>query len=548
VTAGRSEIDTPTLGAAGLPICRATRACHIAAEALALLALVPLAAAIVGSLRTAGPESGYVYWWGTARGWESLARTLAVAAPAGAMAVVLAWVLVESAVRLSARWAAAAVLASCLPLLVPSSLLATAWIVALGKQGVITTSWLGGAGGAFAPDLYSVPGAAAVTALRYFGIAAVVLLYARLRREREWPAARVFALPRLAAAWRLHLRPAARPALAAWLLVTLFSMNDHIIPGMLLVSTYGTQVLIQYSALLDPAGAAALAAPPAAVGAAMMAVAVLAGRDLWSAPAGAPAPADRPRGFGRRALAALTAATVLALALAVPVAVLAARTESWVAVATALAGARDQAWQTLYVACAGAALAAAAAAILAHQWAACHRAGVRSAVPLVLVNLTVPPSLLGIGMIELFQDAPPAVRDSSAPLVLGYAARFLPVVVLLLYSFWRHESADARLAARVHGVPAWRSAWSIVWPPRRAAVAGAALLAAVLMATDLETSILLAPPGGSTLGVRLYTLIHTAPDAMVSALAVGILVAAAPAILLLAVIAMLGRAGKAGRT
>jgi hypothetical protein len=35
---------------------------------------------------------------------------------------------------------------------------------------------------------------------------------------------------------------------------------------------------------------------------------------------------------------------------------------------------------------------------------------------------------------------------------------------------------------------------------------------------------------------------------MVSALAVGILVAAAPAILLLAVIAMLGRAGKAGRT
>ncbi|MBE3099710.1 MAG: hypothetical protein IMZ44_21550 [Planctomycetes bacterium] len=546
MTATRGELDTPTIGAAGLPTCRVPWFA-IAAEVLALLALVPLAAAIAGSLRTAGPESGYVYWWGTARGWESLARTLAVAAPAGAMAVVLAWVLVESAVCLSARWAAATVLASCLPLLVPSSLLATAWIVALGKQGVIT-SWLGGAGGAFAPDLYSVPGAAAVTALRYFGLAAVVLLYARLRREREWPAARVSALPRLAAAWHLGFRAAARPALAAWLLVTLFSMNDHIIPGMLLVSTYGTQVLIQYSALLDPAGAAALAVPPAVVGAAMMAAAVLAGRTLWSAPAEALAAADRPRGFGRRALAALGAAVVLALALAVPVAVLAARTESWAAVAAALAGARDQAWQTLYVACAGAALAAAAAALLAHQWAACHRAGVRSAVPLVLVNLTVPPSLLGIGMIELFQHAPPAVRDSSAPLVLGYAARFLPVAVLLLYSLWRHESPDSRLAARVHGVPAWRTAWSIVWPPRRAAVAGAALLAAVLMATDLETSILLAPPGGSTLGVRLYTLIHTAPDAMVSALAVGILVAAAPAILLLAVIAMLGRAGKAGRT
>ena len=72
-------------------------------------------------------------------------------------------------------------------------------------------------------------------------------------------------------------------------------------------------------------------------------------------------------------------------------------------------------------------------------------------------------------------------------------------------------------------------------------MAGAALLAALFMATDLETSIFLAPAGGSTLGVRLYTLIHTAPDASVAALALGILALTVPAILLLAAVAALGR-------
>ena len=545
MTASRSELgELPHCGP-GLQTGRSAWLFAAAAEALALVALIPLAAAVVGSLRVPGPESGYAYWWGSVRGWESLGRTLSVAAPAGAMAVVLAWLLVTSAVRISPRWAAAIILASCLPLLVPSSLLATAWIVAMGKQGVIT-AWLREAAGGPQVNLYSIPGAAAVTALRYFGIAALVLLYARLRREGEWPAARVSALPAASAALHLGLRADARPALAAWLLVTLFSMNDHIIPGMLLVSTYGTQVLIQYSALLDPAGAAALAAPMAAVGAAMMAATVLVGRDAWSASAEPGAPVSRPRGVLERTLAAVAATVVLTLALAVPACVLAARTESPAAVARALVDARDQVWQTVWVASAGAVLATAAAAALAHHWAGQQRRAARSAVPLVLLNLAVPPSLLAIGMIELFQHTPPAVRDSSAPLILGCAVRFMPVAVLLLYALWRREPANALLAARVHGVPAWRAAWSVVWPPRRGAVAGAALLTAVLIVTDLEISIFLAPPGGSTLGVRLYTLIHTAPDAMVSALALGILAMTAPAMLLLVLAAALRRPRRAG--
>jgi ABC-type Fe3+ transport system permease subunit len=131
-------METLRLRGAGVPLSGGGRLFGVTAEALAILALVPLAAAVVGSLGVVGPTGGYVYWWGTARGWESLARTMAVAAPAGAMAVLMAWVLVASAVHLSPRWAVGIVMAACLPLLVPSSLLATTWIVALGREGLIT--------------------------------------------------------------------------------------------------------------------------------------------------------------------------------------------------------------------------------------------------------------------------------------------------------------------------------------------------------------------------------------------------------------------------
>jgi len=516
------------------------------AEGLAILSLVPLAAALFGSL--AGHGTGYVHWWGSARGWEALARTLAVAAPAAAVAVVLAWVLVSCAVRLSARWAAMVLFAACLPLLLPSSLLATAWIVALGKQGV-ATAWLREATGGVALNLYSMPGAAFVLALRYFGIAALVLAPGRLRREGEWPAARVFGIPRLAATVHLHLRAAVRPVLAGWLLVCLFSMNDHIIPGMLLVSTYGTQVLIQYSALLDPGGAAALAAPVAAIGAVLAGSAVLAGKRAWSSPVDSERPYLRKGRAAERVAAAAGAAVLLALALAVPMAVLARRTESAGAVADALASARDQVRQTILVACAAGVVTVAAGALLAGRWVRCRRTGERTLVPLVLVNLTVPASLLGMGMLELAGHRPlDAVRDTSIPLLAGCVVRFLPLVTLLLYALWRGEPPEAVLAARVHGVPRWRTAWTVLWPIRRAALLGAALVAGLLSATELEVSILLAPPGGSTLGVRLYSLIHTAPDSMVSALAVGMLVLAGPAAACLAALVASGRLRPGGAT
>ena len=67
-------------------------------------------------------------------------------------------------------------------------------------------------------------------------------------------------------------------------------------------------------------------------------------------------------------------------------------------------------------------------------------------------------------------------------------------------------------------------------------LAAAALLCGLLVATELEMSALLAPPGASTVGVRLYTLIHNAPESLVAASALVVCLAVAPVLALLALV------------
>jgi len=514
-----------------LKTCR--RRAVVLAEPCALLILLPLAAALIGPLVAGDAGQAWHRWWGTPRGWAALGRTVELAAIAATLAVVLAWLLALSARRLSDRWVAALVVAACLPLLVPSSLLATAWIVALGRDGLLTgpVSRLLGT----TLTIYSLPGAAVALALRYFGIAGLILVDEQRRQERCWPAARLFRPSALASCWHLRLRPGAGPAMAAWLLVALLAMNDHILPGMLLVSTYGTQVLIEYSALLNPAGAAALAVPAGFVGLVLVALALVA----WRRPvrrggAAMPATPSFPVGRAARAVHAVGAALVLGVAVGIPMAVLAVRAGSIAALSDALAAARTQLWRTAWLATVGAAVATALGVLLAHRWIAGRRTGRWTLAPLVLVNLAVPPSLLAMGLTALFQRPPlDHLADTSWPLVAGYAVRFTPVALLVLYAAWRDQSLLPTQAAQVYRLSPWAAWWHVEWPRRRLGLAAAAVLCGLLVATELEASILLAPPGGSTLGVRLYTLIHTAPDQVVSALAVDLLLLAGPGILLL---------------
>ncbi|KPK82953.1 MAG: hypothetical protein AMJ81_08810 [Phycisphaerae bacterium SM23_33] len=348
----------------------------------------------------------------------------------------------------------------------------------------------------------------------------------------------------VAAAAHLWLRPAGRALAVGGLLVLLLAMNDRIIPERLLVSTHATEVQVQYSARLAPASAAALAVPVAGLSIAVGAAAVLIARGGWKG--SQPPPGQHPPATGPwlRVTGAAATFVILSAMLAAPIAVLAAGAGSFSAVTQAVQAGRAELWQTLTCMAAAAPVCVGAAALLARHWARCRQAGCFTAVPLVLLNLTVPASLLAIGAMALTLP----LRDTCWPLVAAYVARFLPLATLALYA-GRKNPPTAEAPGGQGG-----KAGPGCWPGRAAAVLAAALLCAVLIASETDMSVLLNPPAPATrgalnppapptLGARLSKLIHEAPDSAVCALTCGMLALAGAFIVPMLAAACVARRG-----
>ena len=104
-------------------------------------------------------------------------------------------------------------------------------------------------------------------------------------------------------------------------------------------------------------------------------------------------------------------------------------------------------------------------------------------------------------------------------LLVGYVARLLPIAILTLAAFVRTVSESHEEAAAVSGAGWLRTVLRLVFPQVRAGIGLTWLLVFVLAFGELGVSILVAPPGETTLPIRIYTLIANTPAANVALLA-----------------------------
>ncbi|MBI5153932.1 iron ABC transporter permease [Candidatus Poribacteria bacterium] len=133
-------------------------------------------------------------------------------------------------------------------------------------------------------------------------------------------------------------------------------------------------------------------------------------------------------------------------------------------------------------------------------------------------------------------DALARWSQTLGPLLSVWMFRYAPVVALLAERQLRAIPAAQWEAARIEGARAWGLwrliAWPAVWP---AAAAGMLAVFALTLG-EVGAAVLLLPPGRTTLGVRLMTLMHYAPTGQVSALC---LLATMPSIAAFGLAAML---------
>ena len=132
----------------------------------------------------------------------------------------------------------------------------------------------------------------------------------------------------------------------------------------------------------------------------------------------------------------------------------------------------------------------------------------------------------------------PPVYGTAIMIVLGYVARLLPVAALVLGAVVRGVPRSHEEAAAVAGATWGGMVWSVLLPETKSALTATWVLVFVLAAGEVGTTILVAPPGESTLPIRAYTLVANAPPGRLAGLAlVQAAIVLLPLILLAAVAA-----------
>jgi iron(III) transport system permease protein len=404
------------------------------------------------------------------------------------------------------------------PMLLPPYVAALAW-VSLGEAAGLLAQIIGQ--DVSSTWTYSLPGVVLVLGLAFYPLSMLVTEVAVRRIEPHLEEAALIVTGPRHVLWHISMRLAAPGIVAAALLIFVLAISEFSVPALLQVRVFTTEVFTAFSALYDFGRATVLAVPLLLLSVAVAALAVaVAGERLVTTRRGLAA-GDMALLQTWRSAGIVTAAGVVLIALIVPLALLlreALGVRSW---ALTVEGSSPAIVNSLLFAAIGASLATGVGLVLGYARARAGRSVSFFADLTFVAIFSVPSTVIGVGLISLWNRPGPlgAVYGTDAMLLLGYMARFLPVAALGMAAAVRQVPSSHEEAAATTGAGWMRTLTHIVVPQVFAGLIAVWVVVFVLAFGELGASILVAPPGETTLPIRIYTLIANAPPAQVAALA-----------------------------
>ncbi len=403
-----------------------------------------------------------------------------------------------------------------LGLSLPPFLVTNSWLDLLG-QGGLWRAWL-------PVNIYGLGGTVWILTLLLWPVALILGIGGIQRLEPSlfeadpalggWPLVRYVIFPAMQA-----------PLGQAAVVIFALALNNFAVPAILQTKVFPAEMWVSFNTTFDYAGTLKLTWPLVVFPVLLL---------LWFRRV----PVHWPRvegrlGYqvvrdrlGRRWFACAGAITMLQLLLsvAIPLGQLALRGRTWAELPGAL-GAGQSAIQNSFVFAVAASVLCGVLGLLLWRW--------RTGALLWLLFLS-PGVLLGMGLIYLFNRGVLTSFYQSVGIVLAaLSLRYLA----LSWAGTRHamRSLDESLVdfARLHGASAWQLFRHVQWPQVAPELATVCLVTYLLGLWDVETLVLIIPPGCETLALRIFNLLHYGHNAQVNALCV-LLLALAVAPLLLA--------------
>jgi iron(III) transport system permease protein len=500
--------------------------------------------------------------------WPLLLNSLLVSGLTPLLAGALGFAVALALASLESRWRRCLLLACVAALVLPPFLVTNCWLELLGNNG----AWRG-----WLPlNIYSLGGTVWLLTLLTWPLTTLLVLSAWSRLEA--PQLECDPMVRGGALIRGLLWPMARGAAGqAAVLTFVLALNNFAVPVILQVRVFPEQLWLAFTTRLDEAGAWAASWPMVvapAIGLFLLRRADVAWPNREAAVTGEVF--RRQLGLGWFAGCALVTLALLLLALVLPLQQLTSSPRTWSELPNLLRAAPDPIWNSFAFAAVTASLCVTISLAMG-QWveavslapgfgrvrtrriddsAASAAFGIETGKPLkrfagvrdtntrlkpganeightitlqlqpwfglaLWLLFLIPGVLLGRSLIAAFNGS--VLYGTAGVVLLAFTLRYCALSWTAIAHARTSVDRDVVDAARVSGASGWPLLRRIVWPQIAPQVAAAWYLTYLLCLWDVETLVLIYPPGGETLALRIFNLLHYGHHAQVNAMCVTLL-------------------------
>jgi ABC-type Fe3+ transport system permease subunit/DNA-binding beta-propeller fold protein YncE len=440
--------------------------------------------------------------------WPLFQNSMLVAGSSAALATLIgfAFALFAAALRPALRRLAIAL--AVVALVLPPFLITNTWLQYFGLAG-LWKSYLNF-------NLYSLTGTVLLVTLSLWPVAFLLILGSIIRIQPLY----LEQEPRLRAGRLLKyiLWPSCRGAIAYSLALTfVLALNNFSIPVLLQTKVYTEEVWLAFSTRFDYATALRLSWPLILAPILILALLRFRPAKLHFRAANFPHRLYRERLAGFFPFSASVALVITAVSVFFPLYQLLASARTWTEFLPAISAGRNALANSLLFALGASVLLIVAGQLLRN---------VRSTF-WTWIAFLAPGVLLGIALIYLFNRPPLTAFYQSVGIVLvAYLIRFLA----LAWTTARvaHSAIDRSLTDTVSllGANRWQQFRLAEWPQSKWMLLGGAYLLYLLCLWEVETLLLIVPPGRETLALRVFNMLHYGHAGQVDALCVWLLIVA----------------------
>ena len=414
-------------------------------------------------------------------------------------------------------------------LALPPFLVANCWLHFLGHTGV----WRG-----WLPfDIFSLPGTIWILSLLLWPISFFFVSGALRQLESNQIESDMEVTGRNFL--RALLFPLSKTALGqAAVLTFALALNNFAVPAVLQVKVFPAEMWVSFNTSFDTLGTLKLCWP--LVLAPLLILACFAQQDIpwphWEESV-APRLFRQQLGWAWFGLSSVCAAVVCSLSVGLPLLQILSVRRTWVELPGALAAGQSAIWNSFWFAAASATTVIAIAGLWALKaatpsaltWRSERIKGVVGNLlrSLLWLPLLFPGVLLGIALTFLFNRPSFAMFYQSAGIVaLALSLRYFALGRATLVQAAQTVDRDLINIARLEGATRWQMFRYVHWPQISPRICAAWYVIFLLGLWDVESLILLIPPGCETLALRVFNLLHYGHNAQVNALCLTLLVVA----------------------